>query len=309
MRIVYAGTDEFSARVLEKLVAQFPVDAVLTQPARKRGRGQKHLPTPVAEKAAAAGLRVIELESFREKKDLLIGEFNQSNQALVVCSFGLYIPGWFTALFDAGTFNLHPSLVPKYRGAAPIQRALLNGDKETGVCIIEVASEMDAGDVYGCVRVSIDEDDNFATLSEKLIKAGSELLIDVLMKAQQGKVKKHPQTGDVVYAPKIEKHELKINWGETSIQVHNRVRAFSPKPGAWCEYRGKRIKVLKTSLCAEHSSEEGIPGEVIDIRDGIHVLTGDGCVKVSELKPENSRTLSAVEFINGYRLNKGDRFL
>lgn len=308
MRIVYAGTDEFSARVLENLHRHFPVDTVITQPDKKRGRGQQLQPVPVKRRALELGLKIRELAGFREEKEKLLDEFNRSNQALVVCSFGLYIPQWFTRLFDMGSFNLHPGLVPRYRGAAPIQRALLNGDRETGVCVIEVAPEMDAGDVYGCVRVEIDENDTFATLSDKLIKAGSALLVDVLNQAQAGRVKKHPQTGEIVYAPRIEKHELRINWGEPAFKVHNRVCAFSPSPGAWCEYRGKRVKIYRTAVCGHHTAGKGHPGEVVDTKEGLHVLTGSGCVVVQELRPENSRTLSADEFINGYRVKPGDRF-
>lgn len=305
MKYLYAGTDDFSARVLEKLAESYGVpEAVLTQKPKPKGRGLKVLPTPVATKAALLAVPVFEIESFaeiREKSEQFSGF-----DALVVCSFGLYVPSWFTKLFR-WTLNFHPSLLPDYRGAAPIQRALLDGRKVTGVSIIEVAEEMDAGRIYDSVEVKIEEGDNFATLSEKLVEKGVPLLADVMRRIESGSVTLSEQTGVPTYARKIDKEELWIDWNDSSEEILNRIRAFSPSPGARTMFRNKMLKIIRAERVEGEARE---PGRIVRAgKEGITVETGKGLISILEVQPENSGVMSARDFVNGYRVRTGEFFM
>lgn len=302
MKYLYAGTDEFSSEVLKHLLENYsPPVAVLTQKPKPKGRGLKISPSPVSVAASERGIEVVEIERFSEIED----DFFKSRDldALVVCSFGLYIPSWFLEKFK-WTLNLHPSLVPEFRGAAPIQRALLEGKTETGVSIIEVSPEMDAGKVYASVRVPIMLSDDYATLSKRLIEKGASLLVKIMRDVENGRVALKEQVGEVTYAKKISKEELYIDWSKEALQIHNQVRAFSPKPGARTFFRGKMLKVLKSEPI---DGGGGKPGRIEEVgKDFLLVGTGKGLLKILSLQPENSRVLTAEEFVNGYRPQAGE---
>lgn len=302
MDYVYAGTDEFSLELLKNLSISYKYPSfILTQKPKPRGRGLKILPVPIAEFAVEKNIPYLEISSFEELKQ----EIHQLDlpKILVVCSFGLYIPSWFTEKFE-WTLNFHPSLVPEYRGAAPIQRALLDGKKETGVSIIEVSAELDAGRIYDFVKVQIDEDDNYETLSKKLLEAGAPLLVKVLKDISKGMVMLKEQSGDVIPAPKISKEELWIDWSQPAEKIKNKVRAFSPRPGARTYFRGKILKILKAEALKGLS---GNPGEIVYAgKEGLVVGTSDGVLKLEKVQPENSRVMEALEFVNGYRVQAGE---
>ncbi len=307
MKFVYAGTDDFSASVLRSLVLDQDLkpSAVLTQKAKKSGRGLTIKPVPVSLCAKELGISVVEVESFG---DLKCGYENLKHaELLVVCSFGLYIPEWFVSWFEKGTVNFHPSLVPKYRGAAPIQRAILNGDDVTGVSIIEVAPEMDAGDVYARIEIPVDLYDNYESLSKKLIEAGVPLLAQVIRDIESGNARKVPQSGEVIYASKISKDELVIDWRKDAITIHNQIRAFSPKPAARTSYKGKMIKILESQPLNEERCD--VPGKIVRVeKEGIVTASGGGLLLVKRVQPENSKEMPAVSFANGYRIQPGDVF-
>lgn len=302
MKYLYAGTDEFSSEVLKHLLENYsPPVAVLTQKPKPKGRGLKISPSPVSVAASERGIEVVEIERFSEIED----DFFKSRDldALVVCSFGLYIPSWFLEKFK-WTLNLHPSLVPEFRGAAPIQRALLEGKTETGVSIIEVSPEMDAGKVYASVRVPIMLSDDYASLSKRLIEKGAPLLVKIMRDVENGRVALKEQVGEVTYAKKISKEELFIDWSKEALQIHNQVRAFSPKPGARTFFREKMLKVLKSEPI---DGGVGKPGRIEEVgKDFLLVGTGKGLLKILSLQPENSRVLTAEEFVNGYRPQPGE---
>lgn len=305
MKYAYLGTDWFSAEVLKRLINEYKTPAVvITQKPKPKGRGLKIQPSDVEKVALANEIPVIGINSFDELKGKT-AELS-SIDAMVVCSFGLYIPSWFTALFFKGTFNYHPSLLPKYRGAAPIQRAIMNGEDITGVSIIEVSKEMDAGRIYDQVVVKIDINDNYETLSRKLIDAGVPVLIDVLKKAEEGKASAVPQEGEPTYAPKIKKEELWIDWNRSALEIHNKVRALFPKPGAKTIFRGSQLKILETFPLSERESGTE-PGTVVSIAsDNFKVATGKGSLKICRVQPENKRPMTSSDFINGYRIKVGE---
>jgi methionyl-tRNA formyltransferase len=305
MKYAYLGTDWFSAEVLKRLIKEYRSPAVvITQKPKPRGRGLKLYPSEVEEVASDDRIPVIGISSFEELRGKT-GEFN-SIDAIVVCSFGLYIPSWFTALFSKGTFNFHPSLLPRYRGAAPIQRSLMNGDDITGVSIIEVSEEMDAGQIYDQVTVNIDIYDSYETLSRKLIDAGVPVLIDVLRKAEEGKLSAFPQKGEPTYAPKIGKGEQWIDWNKSALEIHNKIRALSPRPGARTILRGSQLKILETRPYADAETELE-PGTVASTAgDSFMVATGKGLLEIFRVQPENRRVMTSSDFINGYRLKIGE---
>lgn len=304
MDYIYAGTDEFSREVLKRLTESYaPPLAVITQKAKPKGRGLKIQPTPVAQYAKSINIPAFEVGSFAELQE---SSFQLPEaKALVVCSFGLYIPEWFLKKFT-WTFNFHPSLVPEYRGAAPIQRALLDGKKETGVSIIEVSKEMDAGNIYGSLKVPVYIDDNFESLSKKLIEAGVPLLVSILSEVdRKGSIATRPQEGKVIMAPKIAKEELWIDWSKSAEEIHNQIRAFSPKPGARTLFRGKILKILKSEVC-EGTAE---PGTVSRVENSFFVVgTGKNLLKIFEVQPEGKKVMGSKEFVNGYRLYAGEMF-
>ncbi|MCX7832511.1 MAG: methionyl-tRNA formyltransferase [Actinobacteria bacterium] len=305
MEYVFAGTDEFSLELLKNLSTSYKdPSCILTQKPKPRGRGLKILPVPVAKFAVEKNIPYLEIGSFEELKQEI--DHLDLARILVVCSFGLYIPSWFTERFD-WTLNFHPSLVPEYRGAAPIQRALLDGRKETGVSIIEVSAEMDAGRIYDYVKVQIDEDDNYETLSKKLLEAGTPLLVKVLKDISNGKINLKEQSGEVILAPKITKEELWIDWAQPAQKIKNKIRAFSPKPGARTRFRGKMLKILKAEVIEGTS---GNPGEIVSVgKEGLIIGTSDGFLKVEKVQPENSRVMDAFEFVNGYRVQAGEMLM
>lgn len=303
MDYVFAGTDEFAVKLINQFSEAYrPPGLVLTQKPKPRGRGLKVKPTPVAEWARSKGIPVIEIGSFNEIREK---EVFKGFKLLLVCSFGLYIPEWFTRSFEY-TLNFHPSLVPEYRGAAPIRRALMDGKNKTGVSLIEVSREMDAGRVYASKEVEIKPDDNYRTLSDRLIIEGLSLLLDTVKKIETGKIKLEEQKGSPTYAGKISKDELWIDWSRPASAVHNQIRALSPDPGARTVFRGRQLKILAARPV---EGVNGKPGEVLGIsRESILVACGKDGLEILKVQPENSRVISASEFVNGYRPQAGEMF-
>lgn len=301
MNYVFAGTDEFAVKLIDLFSNAYRLPGqVITQKPKPKGRGLKIQPTPVAEWARNKGISVIELGSFSEIQER--SDF-KSFKFLLVCSFGLYIPEWFTSNFEY-TLNFHPSLVPEYRGAAPIRRALMDGKEKTGVSLIEVSREMDAGRIYARKEVGIKPDDNYKTLSERLIAEGLPLLLETVKKIESGKAVLEEQRGKPTYASKISKDELWIDWSEPATAVYNRIRALSPDLGARTLFRGRQLKILAARPVEDVG---GKPGEVLEVkRTGILVACGKGGLEILEVQPENSRVISAAEFVNGYRPQAGE---
>ena len=298
MRIIFMGTPDFSVPVLEALVdAGHDVVAVYSQPPRPAGRGKKDRPSPVQSKAEALGLTVRYPASVRT--DEALAEFQALNADIaVVVAYGLILP---QSILDApvkGCLNIHASLLPRWRGAAPIHRAIMAGDVETGVCIMQMEAGLDTGPVLSRHTVSIGESETTQQLHDRLSDIGATAIVDAL--AQVDRLDAQPQPNDgVTYAAKIEKSEAVIDWSKPAIEVDRLVRGLSPFPGAWFEMNGTRVKVLGSTL-VEHS---GTAGCVLD--DELTVACGEGAIRLTKLQRAGKSAQDAEQFLNGWPLPAG----
>ena len=295
MRIIFMGTPDFSVPVLEVLVdAGHDVVAVYSQPPRPAGRGKKDRPSPVQSKAEALGLTVRYPVSVRT--DEALAEFQALNADIaVVVAYGLILP---QSILDApvkGCLNIHASLLPLWRGAAPIHRAIMAGDEETGVCIMQMEAGLDTGPVLSRHTVSIGESETTQQLHDRLSDIGATAIVDALAQLDQLDAQPQPDDG-VTYAAKIEKSEAVIDWSKPAIEVDRLVRGLSPFPGAWFEMNGTRVKVLGSTLV----EQSGTAGCVLD--DELTVACGEGAIRLTKLQPAGKSAQDAEQFLNGWPL-------
>lgn len=303
MRIVFFGTPAFSLPSLEKLNSTQEVVAVFTQPDRPAGRGLKTQPSPVKEKAIELGLSFYQ----PDKLDSSVVEIIKELKAIlgVVVAYGKLIPENVIKAFPEGIINYHPSLLPKYRGAAPIQRAILNDEKVTGGSVIYLTSEMDAGDILWQEKIEIQPNEDSGSLSKRLSELGAKGLVETIRAIEEGQAKPTPQDSKkATFAPKIEKEELKLNWKEPAKTNWLKVRAFSPHPGAYFTFRNKIVKVYQASL----NTKTGKPGEIITANPklGLEIACDEGSLKIEKVKPEGSSFMTGEEFVRGYRVEEGE---
>ncbi len=297
MKVLFLGTPSFSLPSLEALHKEVGVSWVVTQPDRPSGRGMRKRPPPVKELAEKLGIPVFQPES-KEELGSIVSELKPD--VCIVVAYGMILPKKVLRIPKFGFLNLHPSLLPKFRGPAPIQRVLMAGEEETGNTVILMTERVDAGPILAQEKVRVEEKDNLKTLSEKLSKKGSELLVKTLMAWVEGRVEPTPQKEEeATYAPPVREEELRICWLAPSGSVRDRVRGLYPD--AYTYFRGKRIKVLKVSPV----EGEGEPGEVIDERHLI-VACGSGAVKIEELITPKGRRVSGEDFCRGYSPKRGE---
>ena len=298
MRIIFMGTPDFSVPVLEALVdAGHDVVAVYSQPPRPAGRGKKDRPSPVQSKAEALGLTVRYPISVRT--DEALAEFQALNADIaVVVAYGLILPQSILDAPKRGCLNIHASLLPRWRGAAPIHRAIMAGDGETGVCIMQMEAGLDTGPVLSRHTVSIGESKTTQQLHDRLSDIGATAIVDALAQLDQLDAQPQPDDG-VTYAAKIEKSEAAIDWSKPAIEVDRLVRGLSPFPGAWFEMNGTRVKVLGSTL-VEHS---GTAGCVLD--DELTVACGEGAIRLTKLQRAGKSAQDAEQFLNGWPLPAG----
>lgn len=305
MRLGFAGTPEFAARVLQALfdVGHRP-DIVLTQPDRPAGRGLAPQPSAVKRLALEQGLPVAQPETLKTdggRQALADARLD----VLVVVAYGLLLPPEALALPRWGCLNVHASLLPRWRGAAPLQRAILAGDAETGVCIMQMDAGLDTGPVAHRIATPIAPDETTASLHDRLAALGGEALRAVL--AEPGPWASTPQPAEgVTYAAKIDKAEARIDWTAAAAAVDRQVRAFNPIPGAWSEISGERVKVWQSSIAPLRG---GVPGEILAVNDeALCVACGEGSVLLGELQRPGQRRGAARAFCQGLGLKVGDRF-
>ena len=297
MRILFMGTPQFAVPSLERLYGSFEIIGVITQPDRPAGRGKRLRPPPVKLLAQRLGLPVHQPEKIRN----FVEEIRTLKpDCIVVVAYGKILPREILEIPPYRVINLHASLLPKYRGAAPIQRALMAGEKVTGNTVMLVNERMDAGDILSQEEVSIEEEDNLETLSEKLSRKGADLLVNTLSLWFERKITPIPQNEEeATYAPPVQKEELRICWKAPARSVKDRVRGLYPN--AYAFFRGERIKILKVKV----SESFGEPGEVID-PEKFEVACGEGSVEILELITPKGRKVSREEFLRGYFLRKGE---
>ncbi|MCX7846109.1 MAG: methionyl-tRNA formyltransferase [Dictyoglomaceae bacterium] len=308
MNIIFFGTPIFARIILERLFEKENIIAIFTQPDKPRGRGKKIEYSPVKEFALEKGIKLFQPDNLKSKEvEEIILELKPD--ILVVASYGKIIPEKLLKIPPYGGINVHASLLPKYRGASPIERALWNCEEETGVCIMQMEKGLDTGPVWSKKKIKIEPEDNRETLTLKLANLGSELLLETLPMIKEGKIKPIPQDDShATYASKISPSEEKIDWNNSVKRIWSQIRALSPEPGAYTYFRGNILKILK-AYYSEEKIEDFPLGSIIliDKKKGFAVRGIDGILWILEVKPENKKRISAIDFINGYRLNIGEK--
>ena len=305
LRIIFMGTPEFAVPTLSAIAeAGHEIVAVYTQPPRPAGRrGLQLTPSPVQRQAESLDLEVRSPISLRTEGEQTVFRALEADVAVVV-AYGLLLPKAVLGATRLGCYNGHASLLPRWRGAAPIQRAVMAGDMETGMMIMKMDEGLDTGAVAMTERTEIGPDETSGELHDRLMLVGAPLMVDALERLEAGGLSLTPQPSDgVTYAKKIDKAETRIDWRQPATEVHNRIRGLSPFPGAWCEIgiggKVERLKLLRTTL----DDGSGEPGEILD--DRLTVACGDGAVRLIELQRAGGKPVGAGEFLRGAKLEEG----
>ncbi len=306
MRLVFAGTPHFAAFALAALLeAGHAVGAVLTQPDRKAGRGMQPAASPVKALARVHGLAVFQPEKLNDAAT--IEQVRAlAPEALIVAAYGLILPRTALEIATRGAINIHASLLPRWRGAAPIQRALLAGDRETGITLMQMDEGLDTGAILAQRSLSIEPEETAGSLHDRLAVMGARMIVELLGDLERGPLAATPQPAQgVTYAQKIDKRESMLDWRKDSRDLERQVRAFNPSPGARSTIDGIEIKVWRANR-VEANGEPGCVNEVGDF--GIVVYCGNGALALVELQRAGARRLGAREFLRGHPLAPGSRF-
>jgi methionyl-tRNA formyltransferase len=309
IRAVYFGSPEFSLPSLAALHGDptFDVIAVLTNPDRPAGRGMDLRPTPVKKFAVEKGIPVYGTADLSEESCAEAHLLLQEADVNVIVATSHFVPKWLRELPPLGSVNLHPSLLPRWRGAAPVQHAIIAGDKVTGVTIIRIVKEMDAGPVLARAEEPITDDDTYGSLSERLAAIGARILVETVKGLAAGTVTPAEQSGDVTYAPKLTADDRRINWSKPADDVDRLVRGLYPKPRAFFNYEEGQVQVLKATVNGDAFTSE--PGRIAGFTDdGIIVECGVGHLTLVTVKPAGKGEMSAGSFARGRRIENGSRF-
>ena len=303
MRVVFMGTPDIAATCLKKILTDgFDVVGVYTQPDRPKGRGMKLVASPVKEVASAAGIPVFQPENFREEETVEQLRALKPDVCAVV-AYGRILPQKVLDVPVFGCINIHASLLPRYRGSAPYQWAVLDGLAQTGVTAMYLTREMDAGDIIDASATPIGENETAGELLDRLALLGAELLSKTLRRFEGGKVPAVPQNGaEVSYAPMLDKSMCPIDWTKTARQVHNHVRGLHPWPVATMELQGKTVKVHATRVV----EGSGRPGEILGLtKTGLRIACGEGAVEILSLQAEGGKRMAAPDYFRGHPLEQG----
>jgi len=305
MRVVFMGTPDFSVPALMEIIAQgHEVVAVYSQPPRKAGRGMDLKKSPVQEKAEQFSLPVFTPLNFKD--EVAIAQFRAHDaDVAVVVAYGLLLPEAVLKAPRFGCLNLHASLLPRWRGAAPINRAIMAGDRETGIMVMQMDEGLDSGPVAMVERVAIPDERTAGELHDQLMVLGGDLIARALSGLERGGLSTKPQaqTG-IEYARKLANNETRIDWSKSALEVHNHIRGLSPAPGAWCEFSfsGKvhRLKVLKATLAGDHKAAAGT---LLD--DVLSVACGKGALRLTMVQRSGKAVMTTEEFLRGNPLTEG----
>lgn len=305
MKIVFMGTPLPAARLLQALIdAQEQVTAAVTQPDRPQGRHLHPAPSPVKELAENYKIPVETPEKVKDQ--IFIDKIRSlSPDLIVVVAYGKILPIELLTIPKYGAINVHASLLPKYRGAAPIQWAILKGENETGVTVMQISETLDTGDIILQNKVAINPEDTSETLLDKVFEIGAQTLLRAIDQIKKGTAKKIQQKGaDATYAPLITKESGEIDWKKSATEINNRVRAMLPWPAAHTFYKGKMLKIIK----AEPAPVPGKfkPGEVIDVKNDLIVACGVGSLILKEIQLEGGKKMTGEQFLRGHRLMVGE---
>ena len=300
LRLVFMGTPDFAVPTLVELAAAgHEIAAVYTRAAKPAGRGMDVQITPVEREARRLGIPVFTPRTLRDEAEQT--QFRAHNaDAAVVVAYGLILPKAVLQAPRLGCFNVHASLLPRWRGAAPIHRAVMAGDRDTGITIMQMDEGLDTGAMALAERLPIGPDDTSGDLHDVLARLGAGLMTRTLAAAERGSLTLTPQPAQgVTYAEKISKSETRIDWSRPAAQVHDHMRGLSPWPGAWFEHAGGRVKVLRSTL----APGGGAPGSVLD--DKLTIACGEGAVRLVLVQRAGKQPMSAEEFLRGARIGRG----
>ena len=307
MKIVFMGTPSFAVPSLEALSKnEYNISMVITQKDKPRGRGKKLLPTPVKEKALELGLEVYQpdsinsIESINKLRDI-------SPDCIIVVAYGQILKEEILNLPKFGCLNIHASLLPKYRGAAPINWAIINGEKETGITIMKMDEGLDTGDMLKSELIPIRADDDSKSIHDKLSQLGGRLIVETLKDIEKGNITSISQSDELsTYAPKISKETGKIDWNKNGDNIVNLVRGLKPWPSAYMVYKGEKVKIHRARVVEKFTQDDnGIIVKVSD--DGIYVNCSDSCVVIEELQFPGKKKLSVLEYLRGNDLDSDVR--
>ncbi len=308
MRTVYLGTPDFAVVPLQKMIeAGCPPVAVFSQPDRPRGRGHQLQPTPVKQAAQAAGIPVYQPASINSPEALAQLQALQP-ELLVVVAYGQILRRALLDLPPRGIINVHASLLPAYRGAAPIHWAIINGEQQTGVTIMFIEQGLDCGDMILKEAVEIGADENTGALHDRLAELGGKLLLSALELFAQGPVTGEKQDESCTsYAPMLTKEDEHLCWAQPALQLHNRIRGMNPFPGVFAMYHGKRLKIKAACLSSLSRPAEALPGQIVAVeRERITLATAEGSLSLLVVQPEGKGPMSAGDFARGYGVQLGD---
>ena len=326
MKIVFMGTPDFARDSLEAIYnAGYKIPAVVTVPDKPKGRGMKLIPCEVKEYAIEKNIKVYQPERLRENKEIVNILKDINPDAICVVAYGKIIPKEILEIPKYGCINVHPSLLPKYRGSAPIQWSILNGDNETGVTTMYLDEGMDSGDIILQTKTKINEDETSGELWNRLSKIGAELLVETLEKIENKTAPRIKQEGKFTLAPMLEKSQAKIDWEKrTAQEIKNLVRGLNPIMGAYAILNEKKIKFWKVDNLSidefikkypefkeyEYRFFEIDPGTVlyIDKKEAIYIMTKEGILKILEIRGENAKKMPTPEFLRGNKIEVVDKF-
>jgi methionyl-tRNA formyltransferase len=305
MKIVFMGTSAFAVPSLKSLIqSRHEVPMVITRPDKPAGRGRHLRTSPVKEAAAEMGLPIFQPDriAYPESRQVL----NQVSPDLcIAAAYGEILPPEVLEIPRLGCINLHASLLPQYRGADPMRRALIAGEKQTGVTIMWMSEGLDEGDIIFQQSLEIPSEENYGGLHQRLAEEGAALLIKSLDALERGGAPRLPQDDSrASFAPPLRPEEKRIRWSQSAEEIHNLVRALNPSPGAYCLWQGRRLKVWRAE---KDSTAEGIPGRIVEIcEESLIVAAGRGGVRLTELQPEGRKRMTGGEFARGYRPSVGE---
>jgi methionyl-tRNA formyltransferase len=308
MNLVFCGTPQFAVPTLAELVAVgFQVRLVVSQPDRPRGRGMETFISPVKELAASLGLPITQPEKIKNNEDFRAELQQAKPNAIIVVAYGRIIPPWMIQLPPLGNINLHASLLPKYRGAAPIQWAIANGETITGVTTMRIDEGLDTGDILLQREVQTTAEDTAVTLSPRLAEVGAKLMVETLRRLEAGDLTPQPQDNSLAtVAPLLKKEDGAIDFTRSAAEIRNRLRGFQPWPGAYTSFRGKNLNLWEARVVEGAHADLSL-GELEVDGERLLVGCGGGVLQIVELQPEGKKRMSARDFINGYRPTSGEK--
>ncbi|MBD5196147.1 MAG: methionyl-tRNA formyltransferase [Bacteroidales bacterium] len=306
LKIVFFGTPEFAVESLARLVdGGYNVAAVVTMPDKEAGRGRKIMQSDVKKYAVEKGLRVLQPEKLKSPE--FVDTLREINADLFIIIAFRMLPEVVWSMPRLGTFNLHGSLLPKYRGAAPINRAIMNGEKETGVTTFFLKHEIDTGDIIGSRSIAVGENDNVGVVYDKLMKIGGDMVIETVESILDGSLKSYPQPeGEFTPAPKIFKEDCRVDWNRSAIEVHNHIRGLSPYPAAFSTLldtncKEMDVKIFETVIAKDTPVSTGRQaGDIIIDGKRMFVVTGNGMLEILSLQPAGKKRMETSAFLLGY---------